>query len=264
MSAPTDRPPCPPPLPLSRSLDELGLTAVLLFLVVSVVRWLRAPSSPMYVADLGIALAVVGAFSGLLLVALILSPPGRRSGGHMNPAVTIALWLMDVFPGLSVLPYVVAQLTGSVLGVVLARLTWGPIVGSADVGYAAIRPAPTWDPSAVFLAEVGCTLGLILLVGFFLAHPRWHRFLPPALAVALAAIIAFLGPLSGGSANPARQWGPALLSAQGTDLWIYLVAPVIGAVLGAGLHHLLIRRFHTHQPLSYNLSGPEPARAGAA
>src|SRR4051812_12422077 len=126
MSAPTDRPPCPPPLPLSRSLDELGLTAVLLFLVVSVTRWLRAPSSPIYVADLGIALAVIGAFSGVLLVALILSPPGRRSGGHMNPAVTVALWLMDVFPGLSVLPYVVAQLTGSVLGVVLARLTWGP------------------------------------------------------------------------------------------------------------------------------------------
>ncbi|HEY4421650.1 MAG TPA: aquaporin, partial [Pseudonocardia sp.] len=48
---------------------------------------------------------VMAVFSGVLLIALILSPPGRRSGGHMNPAVTIALWLMDVFPGLSVLPY---------------------------------------------------------------------------------------------------------------------------------------------------------------
>lgn len=179
MSAPTHTRTCPPPLPLSRALDELGLTAVLLFLAVSATRWLRAPSSPIYVADLGIALAVIGAFSGVVLVALILSPPGRHSGGHMNPAVTIA-------------------------------------------------------------------------------------FLPPAIAVALTAIIALLGPLSGGSANPARQWGPALLSAQGTDLWIYLVAPVLGAVLGAGLHHLLIRRFNTHQPLSYNLSGPEPARPRTA
>lgn len=255
MSAPRRHPQCPPPLPLPRVLEELGLTAALLFLVVTAVRWLRASSSPMYLADLRTALAVIGAFSSALLVALILSPPGRRSGAHMNPAVTIALWLMDVFPGLSVLPYTVAQLVGSVLGAGLARLIWGPIVQSASIDYAAVRPAATWDASAVFLAESGSTLGLILLVGFFLAHPRWHRWLPAALGVALAAIIAFLGPQSGGAANPARQWGPALLGAQRTDLSIYLVGPVVGAVLGAALHHLLIRRFHTHQPLTYKLSG---------
>jgi Major intrinsic protein len=55
--------------------------------------------------------------------------------------------------------------------------------------------------------------------------------------------------------NPARQLGPAVLAGQTTDLWIYLTAPIVGAVLGAGLHHLLYRRFKTRQPLTYRLAG---------
>jgi glycerol uptake facilitator-like aquaporin len=103
----------PAPGPLARAADEFALTTVLLFLAVTVIRWLRDPASALYIADLNVARAVIGALSGTILTALILTPPGRRSGGHMNPAVTVALCLMNVFPGRSVAPYVLAQLAGS-------------------------------------------------------------------------------------------------------------------------------------------------------
>lgn len=98
---------------------------------------------------------MIGAVSGAILTGLILSPPGRRSGGHTNPAVTVGLWLMDAFPGRHVLPYVLAQLAGSAAGTGLARLAWGPAVALPSVSHAAIRPAPTWQPVPVLLAEVG-------------------------------------------------------------------------------------------------------------
>jgi hypothetical protein len=68
-------------------------------------------------------------------------------------------------------------------------------------------------------------------------------------------VIFLLGPVTGGVVNPARQFGPAVLADQGTDLWIYLTAPIVGSVLGAGLHRLLYRRFKTRQPLTYKLAG---------
>lgn len=242
-------------LPLSRAADEFALTTVLLFLAVTVVRWLRDPGSGLYIADLDAALAVIGVISGAILTGLILTPPGRRSGGHMNPAVTVALWLVDAFPGRSVVPYGIAQLAGSAAGTGLGRLAWGRAVSRQAVAHGAIRPAPTWGPAAVFLAEAGAMAGLILVVGYFLAHPPLTRLLPYVIGASVATVIALLGPLSGGSINPARQLGPAALSGRTTDLWIYLVVPVLGAVVGAAIYHLFMWRFNACQPLTYKMAG---------
>lgn len=127
--------------PLARAADEFALTAVLLFLAVTVVRWLRDPGSALYIADLDVALAIIGVVSGIILTSLMFSPPGRRAGGHLNPAVTIALWLMNAFPGQSVPPYILTQLAGSAVGTGLARLVWGRAVSFPPVDYAAIRAA---------------------------------------------------------------------------------------------------------------------------
>jgi glycerol uptake facilitator-like aquaporin len=251
----TDRPSQLQPLPLSRAVDEFCLTAVILFLIVTIVRWLRYPTSPLYVSSVHAALYIIGPVFGVILIGLILSPQGRRSGGHMNPCVTIALWLMDVFPGKSVLPYVLAQLAGSVAGAALGRAAWGSAVANPAVNYGTVRASPSWSAADVFLAETACVIGLVLIIGNFLAYPRWSAWLPYAAGLYLALTISFLGPYSGGSINPARQFGPALLALDSTYLWIYLVTPVLGAALGAGLHHLLVRRFRTHEPLTYKLSG---------
>ncbi|GAF45272.1 MIP/aquaporin family protein [Rhodococcus wratislaviensis] len=235
--------------PLARAADEFALTVVLLFLAVTVVRWLRDPGSALYIADLDVALAIIGVVSGIILTSLMFSPPGKRAGGHMNPAVTIALWLMNAFPGQSVPPYILAQLAGSAVGTGLARLVWGRAVSFPPVDYAAIRAASTWQPASVFLAEMGSMMVLIVVVGFFLTRPGCARLLPYVIGLSVGLVIAFLGPRSGGSINPARQFGPAALSGRTTDLWIYLVAPVLGAVLGASVDHALNRRFRTRRAL---------------
>lgn len=250
-------------LPLARAADEFVLTTVLLFLAVTVVRWLRDPDSALYIADLSVALCVIGVLSGTILTGLILSPPGRRSGGHTNPAVTVGLWLMDAFPGRHVLPYVLAQLAGSASGTCLARLVWGRAVSLPSVAIAAIRPAPTWQPASVFLAEVGGMVALTLVVGFFVTHPGFIRRLPYVIGLSVGLVIAFFGPLSGGSVNPARQFGPATFSGQTTDLAIYLVAPILGAALGAAVHRLLIGRRHAHVPATAG-GGTSPGIGAAA
>jgi glycerol uptake facilitator-like aquaporin len=249
--------------PLARAADEFALTTVLLFIAVTIVRWLRDPASPLYIADLNGALAVIGVLSGVILTGLILAPPGRRSGGHMNPAVTVGLWLMDAFPGRSVPLYVLAQLAGSVAGTGLARLLWGRAALSL-IGYGAVRPAPTWHPESVFIAEAGTVTLLILVVGLCLAHRGLARLLPQVIGLFVGLVIAILGPLSGGSINPARQLGPAAFSGQNTCLWIYLVAPIVGAVLGGLVHRLLIRlprtREHALMPGSRTSRSPRPDR----
>ncbi|MFI6085801.1 MIP/aquaporin family protein [Streptomyces sp. NPDC051217] len=243
--------------PLTRAADEFILTTVVLFLAVTILRWLRDASSALYIADLNVALGVVGALSGAILTGLILTPLGRRSGGHMNPAVTVFLSLMKVFPGRSVVPYVLAQLLGSVAGTALARLVWGSPVGLPAVNHAAIRPALTWEPISVFFAEAGAMAGLMLVVGLAMTRTRLARLVPYLIGLGVALVITLLGPLSGGSINPARQFGPALFSGPATDLGIYLVAPVLGAAFGAWLSHLL-------RPRTRPLSAPTRTVEAAA
>lgn len=231
--------PVRPALRSHHPLYEFALTATLMFSVVTAVRWVLDPSSPLATASLNLALSLVGAVAGALVFGLIRSPWGRRSGAHMNPAVTFALWLLRAFPGRGVAVYAAAQLGGSVAGTALARLAWGPAV--ARVNYGAVAAAPSWNGWAVFAAESGCLLVVTVLIGFFLVHPAHDRWLPWALGALVWAIVAVLGPLSGGAANPARQFGPALVSGSTAALWIYLVAPLAGAVLGAAAHRLLLR-----------------------
>ncbi|MER7852894.1 aquaporin [Streptomyces bacillaris] len=235
--------PSPPASPslAHRVRCEFGLTAVLLLGVVTGVRWLFAPDG---YGGGGAAFTVLGAGVGVLLAVLMLSGPGRRSGAHLNPAVTLALWRLGAFPGRDVLPYCLAQLGGSVTGTWLAAVVWGPVVARPPVGYAAVRRGPGWGEGAVVAAEAGVLAASALMLAGLLAYPVGRRLLPYAVGLVTALVIALLGPLTGGSANPARQFGPALLAREAGGagpLWMYVAGPVLGAVAGAVLGRRLVR-----------------------
>ncbi|MFF4137555.1 MIP/aquaporin family protein [Streptomyces mirabilis] len=244
---------------LADAAREFALTTVLLYCVVTAARWLTSPDSPLAVAGTRAAAATVGGVVGIVLVVLITSPPGRCSGAHMNPAISLALWLMGAFPGRYVPLYAAAQLAGSVAGTALGRWCWGPVVARSSLHYAAVHPSPAWNTTALMLAEAGCLTLVVLMVGFFLAHPAISRWLPYAVGATTALIITVLGGWSGGSANPARQLGPALLSGDTRLLWVYLVAPLIGALLGAVAYCLPQRRLGAPTPCTYRLCGSDDA-----
>jgi len=194
------------------------------------------------IPQIQVELVIVGVAVGILIAGLILSPPGRATGGHMNPAVSLAMWRFGVFPGAGVVPYVVAQLLGSVLGVLIARVVWGPVVGGAPVAYAVLQPGPGWSSVTLFVAETLSMAAILLLVGVCLAAPRLAPFVPWIVGGAIGLAIVVLGTSTGGSVNPARQFGPAALSGQTRFLWVYLLAPMAGAWLAAWLRQIMQRR----------------------
>ena len=198
---------------LRHSVLELILTAALLFGITTVVRFVVGPSPiSRALPQIHVELLIVGTAVAVLLAGLILSRPGKASGGHMNPAISLAMWRFGVFPAAGVVPYIAAQLLGSVLGVLTARAAWGAIVERPPVLYAVIQPAPGWSAAPLFAAELVGMGVIVFAVGYFLSVPRLAPFVPWLVGVLIGMGIALLGTQTGGSLNPARQFGPAVVS----------------------------------------------------
>src|SRR5882724_8213959 len=235
------------------SAIELILTTILLFGVTTIVRFVVGPSAiSLAFPQIHIELLIVGAAVGVLLTGLIKSPVGKISGGHMNPAISLAMWRFGVFPGAGIIPYVAAQLLGSVFGVVAARAIWGGVVEQPPVLYAVIQPAPSWSAAPLFLAEAVGMGVIVFTVGYFLSVPRLAPFVPWLVGILVGLGIAMLGTQTGGSINPARQFGPAVVSAHTDKLWVFLLAPMVGAGVAARLLKTLQRR---GQVLTHRLCG---------
>jgi glycerol uptake facilitator-like aquaporin len=239
---------------------ELILTSVLLFGVVSIVRWVIGPSPiSRTIPGIHAELWIVGAAVAFLLAGLILSPLGRASGGHTNPAISLAMWRFGVFPGTGVIPYSIAQLLGSVLGVVAARRVWGNAMAEPPVLNAALQPGPGWSTWELFATEAFGMAVIVFLVGLSLAVQRLTPFVPWIVGALVGIGIAVLGTATGGSLNPARQFGPAVISGQTQFLWVYLVAPLVGAAVAAWLRSLLQYR---RKVLTHRLCGTVGDPAG--
>ena len=235
---------------------ELILTSILLFGVASIVRWVIGPSViSRAIPQIHGELVLVGVAVALLLAGLILSPLGRASGGHMNPAISLTMWRFGVFPGAGVVPYTVAQLLGSVVGVLAARVVWGEVIAERPVVYAALQPGPLWTIAELFATETVSMAVIVLIVGICLADDRVARFVPWVVGVLIGTAIAVLGTSTGGSVNPARQFGPAVMSGETHFLWVYLLAPMVGAVIGAWLRQTIQ---HRRAVLTHRLCGTQP------
>jgi len=238
---------------------ELVLTSILLFGVTTIVRFVVGPS-PISRAfpQIHVELLIVGAGVGVLLTGLIKSPVGKISGGHMNPAISLAMWRFGVFPAAGILPYAAAQLVGSVFGVVAARGIWGSVVEEPPVLYAVIQPAASWSAAPLFLAETAGMGVIVFTVGYFLSVPRLAAYVPWIVGILIGLGIAVLGTQTGGSLNPARQFGPAVVSGHTDKLWVFLLAPMVGAEIAARL----LKSFqHRRQVLTHRLCGTEVSGA---
>ena len=174
----------------------------------------------------------VGLSFGLAVMCAIFAT-GHVSGAHINPAVTIAFSLAGRFPKRHVAPYVAAQLVGAAAAALMLRWLFGVV---ADLG----ATVPTGGAGQALGLEVVITAFLmfvIMAVATDARAVRDHAAIAIGGYVALAAT--FSGPIAGASMNPARSFGPALLSGQWVDHWVYWVGPIVGALVGAALYALI-------------------------
>ena len=170
---------------------------------------------------------------GLVVMAMVYSF-GDISGAHINPAVTIAFWLSGRFPLKDVGPYVIAQIIGAVAACALLWFlfpTDSTFLGATLVSDTVMQS---------FVLEVAITFLLILIIIMVATGSKEVGTLAGIAIGAAVAVLALMGgPISGASMNPARSLGPALVSGNLEHIWLYIIAPIIGAALAVPVSNVI-------------------------
>jgi aquaporin Z len=195
---------------------------------------LGAPASPLHRAlpDPLWRNAAGGIAMGLTAIALIHSPWGKRSGAHMNPAVTLTFLRLGKTQPWDALFFVTAQVLGGMSGVLLVAALAGHAFSDPPVSYAATLPGPA-GAAAAFAAEFVISAVLMLTVLSLMAAARLAPYTGLIVGGLVALYITFESPLSGMSMNPARSLASAAPGMLWHHLWIYLTAPVLGMLAAA-------------------------------
>jgi MIP family channel proteins len=173
----------------------------------------------------------IGATFGLVVAAMIYAL-GHISGAHINPAVTIAFCLARHFPVRHVPIYVVAQLGGAILAALVLRAIFGDV---AHLG-ATFPSGDTWQS---LVLEFILTFFLMLVIMAVATDARLVGQAAIAIGATVGLEATFAGPVSGASMNPARSFGPALVSWHWSAHWVYWLSPLLGSVSGALAYQLL-------------------------
>jgi aquaporin Z len=163
---------------------------------------------------------------------IAISPLGRISGAHINPAVSLAFWISGKMHHHDVGAYFAAQFVGAFLGVVFLRVAWPDF---ATVGYGVTHPGASMSALDALGIEVVMTGALIATILLFVSSMRTARWTPLAVWVVVTLLVWQGAPLTGTSINPARSLAPALAAWQLGSVWIYIAGPVIGAILATAI-----------------------------
>jgi aquaporin Z len=161
---------------------------------------------------------------GLIVMSMIYSL-GSISGAHLNPAVSIAFTIARRFPLKQLTPYIISQLLGALLASVILRYLFpaNELLGAT---------LPQGSPAQSFVLELLLTFFLMfVIINVATGSKEQGMFAGLAIGAVVALEAMFAGPICGASMNPARSVAPALISGHLEHLWVYLVAPVIGAAL---------------------------------
>jgi len=180
--------------------------------------------------------ALIGIAMGLTAIALIYSPLGKRSGAHLNPAVTATFWRLGRMGNRDAVFYVLAQFAGGTIGVMLfATFAGRAIVADTSVNYIVTVPGMSgrW---VAFAAEALISAVLMFTVLTVSNRPALNRYTGLFAGSLVALYIAFEAPLSGMSMNPARTLASAFAANVWMDTWIYFLAPLGGMLAAAELY----------------------------
>jgi MIP family channel proteins len=221
---------------LSAYLAELIGTLLLVFFVVSVVvLFLATGNNPQFGSDF----AVIGLVHAFLLFGLIVMF-GVVSGGHFNPAVTLAAAAIRRISGIDALIYMLAQLSGGVLGALLAKSLL--LDEGRASNYAAVEVSGLLGGNfqGMIVEGIGTFCLVLVILAAVYSRKSVKDWAPLAIGTTLGFIVMVGGPLTGGSFNPARWFGPALVSGEWGGVWPYLLGPIVGSLLAAVVYRFVL------------------------
>jgi len=197
--------------------------------------------------DLGIGLLGVSLAFGLTVLTMAFAI-GHISGCHLNPAVSIGLWAGGRFPAKDLAPYIVAQVLGAVAGagvlfvIASGKTGFNTAAGFASNGYAAHSPGG-YSLIACLITEIVMTLMFLLIILGATDKRAPQGFAPIAIGLGLTLIHLISIPVTNTSVNPARSTGVAVFVGNWAiaQLWLFWVAPIIGAIVGGIVYRLLFQ-----------------------
>jgi aquaporin Z len=257
---------------------EFAGTALTLFLGVSAVSFMWGQGSPVPAVPYPpLRRLLTGLMFAGSATAVVYSPLGQISGGHINPVVTLAFWRIGKVPSRDAILYIAAQFAGALVGAYTAGLAWGPL--TASVHYAATVPGAGYSAVGAFAAEVLITFLLVFTIFVCVNKPRIASRTGVIAGTLVALIVMIEAPVSGTSLNPARTLAPAILAPSYHALWAYFAGPPLGAMLAVaayrgrwGSHTVCAKLYHTEkyacpfEACNYRLAkaGETVMRAGEA
>ncbi|HSI81641.1 MAG TPA: aquaporin [Solirubrobacterales bacterium] len=235
---------------LAAYIAELIGTLFLVFTICTVII-LYLSTSPE--AQTGSDYAVIGLAHAFVLFLLVVTL-GAASGGHFNPAITLAAMAARRIDPVDAVVYMLAQLSGGVLGALLAKGFLVDEGRASDYGAAQISPLLANSTAAALIEAIGTFLLVLAVLGVAMNPRARQEWAPFVIGLTLGFVVMVIGPLTGAAVNPARWFGPALIgNAFGSfsDIWPYIIGPIVGAGVA-----VVVFRFVIAGP--QYAAGPEP------
>lgn len=214
---------------LAAYLAELIGTFLLVFFITTVIVLFLSTGEQ---AQFGTDFAVIGLVHAFLLFGLIVMF-GVVSGGHFNPAVTLAAIVIKRISAIDGLIYMLAQFSGGVLGALLCKGLLLDEGRATHYGAATVSSLLAGDLQGMIIEAIGTFCLVLVILAAVFSKKSFKDWAPLAIGTTLGFIVMVGGPLTGGSFNPARWFGPALVANEWGGVWPYLLGPIVGSLLAA-------------------------------
>jgi len=221
---------------LAAYLAELIGTLLLVFFVCSVVILFVSTGGQ---AQFGSDFAVVGLVHAFLLFGLIVMF-GVASGGHFNPAVTLAALAIRRIKPLDGVIYMLAQLSGGVLGALLAKALLEDEGLATNYGALGVSGLLAGEFAGMIVEAIGTFVLVLVILTAVYSEKSFKEWAPLAIGTTLGFLVMVFGPLTGAGFNPARWFGPALVASEWGDVWPFVVGPIVGALAAAGVYRFVL------------------------
>ena len=214
-------------------LSEYIGTLLVIVVLVPTVAWFFPAHTPVsrLLPSIYVRLFLIGSILGGAGWAIAVTPPGKLSGAHLNPALSFGYWLLGKMRWSDLIGYIVAQLGGAATGASIGVVLTGARAEVANDG--ALVPGAGLNLAQVWAGELSTTLALTFIIYTSTSLHRLRRFTPALSTLSIAVLVTLDGTYSGAGMSPSRWFGPALADGRWAFWPAYIFGPIAGATAAA-------------------------------